>query len=213
MAVLNVTDANFEQVVMMNELPVLLDLYADWCQPCKQLSPLVAELAEELDGKLVVAKVDVERNPMIAQSFQVSSIPMLVVMHQGRPVGHHMGLLDKNGLLKLVEPFLPASASEVKPEELAQLIQVGRAVAVDLRDAVVFGRYRIPGAMNIPASELETRVSELVPSDGRVRVLYGRTGDDAKGIAEALQAKGVQVGFLAGGFLHWEADGLEVERG
>jgi thioredoxin len=191
---------------------VLVDLYADWCQPCKQLSPIVAQVAEELAGKIKAVKVDVDSNPMIAQTFRAQSIPMLLVIAQGRVVQHHVGVLDKPGLLRLLEPVMPRSAAEVRTEELAAWLQQGKALPVDIRDASSYSRYRIPTAIHIPADELASRVSELQPFDGRVRVLYGRS-DEAKAWGEKLQADGVQVGFLAGGFLHWEADGLEVERG
>ena len=213
MPVLSVTDATFEQEVLASELPVLIDLHADWCAPCKQLAPIVAEVAEELAGKLKVVKIDVDHNPAIAQSFRVQSIPMLVVIAGGKVAGHHMGLLDKRGLLELVKPLLPADAAEVNPAELSQLIAAGRAVAIDIRDASAFARYRIPGAQHMPAEDLIDRAKDLSPGDGRLRVLYARSTDDAKDKADKLREQGIDVGFLSGGFLHWEADGLEVERG
>ena len=213
MTVIAVTDATFERDVLGAQLPVLVDLYADWCQPCKQLAPIVAEVAAELEGKLVVAKIDIEASPMVAQAFRVQSIPMLVLVHQGRVVDQQVGAIDKNTLLRMVEPVLPASAAEVKPEELAQLVKARRALPVDVRDEGSFGRYRIPGAVNVPAADARRRAAELAPSDGRLRVLYGRSTDEAKDVAEALRSAGVEVGFLAGGFLHWEADGYEVEHG
>lgn len=212
MPVQSVTDANFEAEVLRSELPVLVDLYADWCQPCKQLSPIVAQLSEELAGKVKVVKVDVDSNPMVAQTFRAQSIPMLLVIAQGKVVEQHMGVLDKPGLLRLLEPVMPRSAAEVRPEELAAWIAQGKAVPIDIRDAASYGRYRIPSALHIPANELASRTEELQPFDGRVRVLYSRS-EEAKDWGEKLQADGVQVGFLSGGFLHWEADGLEVERG
>ncbi|MBT8467266.1 MAG: thiol reductase thioredoxin, partial [Deltaproteobacteria bacterium] len=66
MAVQAVTDATFEAEVLRSELPVLVDLYADWCQPCKQLAPIVAQVADELAGKIKVVNVDVDSNPMVA---------------------------------------------------------------------------------------------------------------------------------------------------
>lgn len=213
MSVLAVTDATFELEVLRSELPVLIDLHADWCQPCKQLSPIVEEVSRELEGKLKVVKIDVDRNPMVAQSFRVQSIPMLVVIADGQVAGHHLGLLSKQQILQLVEPVLPAEASEVKPQELAQLISMKRAVAIDVRDAGAYARYRIPGAKNVPAAQVMERAKELRPTDGRIRVLYARSTDEAKELATKLRDAGVEVGFLAGGFLHWEADGLAVERG
>jgi len=84
---------------------------------------------------------------------------------------------------------------------------------VDVRDERSFGRFHIPGAINVPLEAVVDRVAELAPTDGRLRVLYSRTEDEAKRLAEELGKQGVEVGYLAGGFLHWEADGLEVERG
>lgn len=213
MTVVSVTDTTFEQEVLQSELPVLIDLHADWCQPCKQLSPIVAQVAQELEGKLKVCSIDVDHNPLVAQTFRVQSIPMLVLFHQRQVVAHQMGVVDKQTILRMVEPVLPAEAAEVKPEQLAQLLQAGRAVPVDIRDAASFGRYRIPTAVNVPAERVVDQAAQLAPADGRVRVLYGRAGDEAKELAGKIRDKGVEVGFLAGGFLHWEADGLEVERG
>ncbi len=212
MTVQAVTDATFEAEVLRSELPVLVDLYADWCQPCKQLSPIVAEVAAELQGKLKVCKVDVDSNPVVAQTFRAQSIPMLLLFQGGRLAQHHAGVLDKASLLRFVEAVLPRSAAEVKPEELAAWLAQGKALPVDIRDASSFARYRIPSAIHIPVGELAARVQELQPFDGRVRVLYGRS-DEAKEAVQSLLAQGVQIGFLAGGFLHWEAADLDVERG
>jgi rhodanese-related sulfurtransferase len=176
------------------------------------LSPIVEQVAAELAGKIKAVKVDVDSNPMVAQTFRAQSIPMLLVIAEGRVAQQHVGVLDKPGLLRLLEPVMPRSAAEVRPEELAVWLTQGKALPVDIRDSASYGRYRIPSAIHIPANELATRVEELQPFDGRIRVLYGRS-EEAKDWGEKLQADGVQVGFLAGGFLHWEAAGLEVERG
>jgi thioredoxin 1 len=208
-----VAEQDFEREVLRAGLPVLIDLYADWCQPCKQLTPILEQVAQELSGKLKIVRVDVEKSPMLARSFRVQSIPMLVLIAQGRPVDQVVGLVDKKTLLEMVQPYLPAAADEVTPKDLQQLLKLGRVVPVDVRDASVFGRYRIPGAVNIPKEDVLTRADEFEPRDGRLRVLYGRSTDDAKELAEKLRESGLDVAFLVGGFLHWEADGGEVERG
>ncbi len=214
MSVRQVTDATFEQEVLQADLPVLVDLYADWCGPCKQLSPLVEALARELDGKLKVCKVDVDRNPIVAQSFQVRSIPTLLLFHGGKLVGQKLGLVDQQTLRRMVDPVLPRHAAELKPAELARLLQLGRAVPVDLRDAASYGRLHLPGAVHLPAEEAEERARELMPSDGRVRVLYSRGEDEARDLAERLfERAGVEVGYLAGGLLGWEVEDLPIERG
>lgn len=208
-----VAERDFEREVLRAELPVLVDLYADWCQPCKQLVPILEQLGTELSGKLKIVRVDVEKSPLLARSFRVQSIPMLVLIAQGRPVDQVVGLVDKKALLEMVQPYLPVAADEVAPKELQQLLKLGQVQAVDIREPVAFARYRIPGAINIPKDEILQRARELAPSDGRLRVLYGRTSDDAKELAEKVRNAGTDVAFLAGGFLHWEADGGDVERG
>lgn len=212
MPVIDVHDNDFESQVLRSQLPVLVDLFADWCQPCKALAPILDDIARELEGKLVVARLDVDKNPMVASSLQVQSIPMLILVHEGKLVDQSVGLVDKNALLKMVKPVLPASANEIDTKELFQLLKNNQVQPVDIRDAASFARYRIPQAQNIPAGQLDSRVTELSASDGKIRVLYGRSTEDAKELAEKLLAKGIQVGFLTGGFLHWEADGFEVER-
>lgn len=214
MSVLSVTEATFESEVVRSELPVLVDFYADWCQPCKVQSPILEQLSKELEGKVKFVKVDTDKNPRLAAAFQVQSIPSLFVVHRGEVVvAWDRGLADKKTVLKLLQPVLPRDANELKPAELAELLRQRRVVPVDVREASAFARNRIPGAVNIPASEIESRAAELVPRDGRIRVLYSRSGEEAKELATKLSKQGHQVGFLAGGFLHWEADGLEVERG
>ena len=208
-----VAERDFEREVLRAELPVLVDLYADWCQPCKQLTPILEQIDRELTGKLKIVRIDVEKSPRLAQSFRVQSIPMLVLIAQGRPVDQVVGLVDKKTLLEMVQPYLPASTDEVAPKELQQLVKLGRVVPVDVRDASAYGRYRIPGAVHMPKETVLDHIAELAPRDGRLRVLYGRTSDDAKELAEKVRQAGVDVAFLAGGFLHWEADGGEVERG
>lgn len=213
MSALTVTEATFEQEVLQSELPVLIDFYADWCQPCKVQSPIVEEVARELAGQVKVVKINTEKSPRLAQAFQVQSIPQLFVVQGGEVAAvWDKGVADKKTILKLLQPVLPRSANELKPNELAELIKQRRVVPVDVRDANAYARYRIPTAISIPAAELETRGAELVPSDGRIRILYARS-NEAKELAEKLSKLGHQVGFLAGGFLHWEADNLGVERG
>ncbi|HET8935534.1 MAG TPA: thioredoxin domain-containing protein [Polyangiales bacterium] len=208
-----VSEQDFEREVLRAEVPVLVDLFADWCQPCKQLTPILEQIGNELSGKLKIIRVDVEKSPLLARSFRVQSIPMLVLIAQGRPVDQVVGLVDKKTILEMVQPFLPTAADEIAPKDLQQLIALKRVVPVDVRDAAAFARYRIPGAINLPKEDLLTRARELAPTDGRLRVLYGRTSDDAKSLAEAVRNAGIEVAYLVGGFLHWEADGGEVERG
>ena len=213
MALQLVNDKDFEQQVLRAELPVLVDLYADWCQPCKQIEPILVQLSNELAGKIKFTRVNVDQSPNVARAFRVQSIPMLVLLQGGRPVDQLMGLVDKKAILQMLQPVIPQAPDEVPPQELAALLKTGQVVAVDIRDAHAFGRYRIPAAINLPAAEALERKAELQPTDGRVRVLYGRGSDEARELAAKLREGGVPVAFLVGGFLHWEAEGLPVQRG
>ncbi len=213
MPILSVNEHNFQQEVLQSEVPTLVDLYAEWCQPCKVLEPILEEMAQELSGKLKIVRVDVEKSPILAQSFRVQSIPMLVLFNQGNPVDQVVGLVDKNALMALVKPVLPTNASEIAPKELAALIARGQAVAVDIRDQSAYQRYHIPSALHLDAEGLIQHVDQLSAADGRTRVLYSRSNDQAKELSEQLQSQGINVSYLAGGFLGWEADGLEIERG
>jgi thioredoxin len=205
-----VTDATFEQAVMNERLPVLVDLYADWCAPCRQMAPVIAQLAEELAGRAKVVKIDIDRNPMCAQMFRASSIPMFVALNRGKVIGHQMGAVPKAALLQLLERVLPPDDAEVEPEELARQLVTGNAEAIDVRDPSAYARFRIPGAKNLPVADLDTRKDEL-KGGPKVPVLYGRA-DEAASVARQLRGEGFLVRFLKGGFLAWEAEDLEVER-
>jgi thioredoxin 1 len=78
-----VTDASFAFEVLRADLPVLIDFYADWCGSCQRLDPVLAELAGDYDGRITVAKIDVDRHPATAQRYAVRGIPTLILFHQG----------------------------------------------------------------------------------------------------------------------------------
>lgn len=103
---MNVTNENFESEVKMSELPVLLDFYAEWCQPCQELAPTVAELAEEYKGRIKVCKVDVDEARELALSFGVRSIPTLVLLKQGEAVATLVGTRPKAALTEFINQVL-----------------------------------------------------------------------------------------------------------
>jgi thioredoxin 1/putative thioredoxin len=211
MALATVTDHTFEQEVLQSELPVLVEFSAEWCGPCKTIAPELRALADELKDKARVVTIDVDKSPMIARELRVQSVPTFVVFHQGRPVGGKVGALRRAQLREMMEPFLPRSAGAVKPVELAQLLQRQQAVPVDTREAAVFRRAHLPGAVSMPIDEIETRLAELhmLPA---APVLYCRSGDKTKELAEKFANDGMPVAFLEGGLLGWEASNFELER-
>ena len=100
MSVLVINKENFKEKVLQSEKPVLLDLWATWCGPCKMLSPVVEELAED-HPEITVGKINVDEEPELAQAFQVSSIPMLVLVQDGKVKNVSVGYKRKNQIEQL----------------------------------------------------------------------------------------------------------------
>jgi len=106
MAVLEVTGKNFETEVLKSDLPVLVDFWAEWCGPCKVIGPVVSEIAEELSGKLKVAKVNVDDAQDLAGKYQIMSIPTLLLFKKGEAVEQIVGAVGKEQLLEKINPQL-----------------------------------------------------------------------------------------------------------
>ncbi len=101
-----VTDANFSSTIGKTELPVLLDLWAAWCGPCRLIAPVIEQLAKELSGQALVGKLDVDNNPATASRFGVQSIPTLLILKDGREVDRLIGLQSRDAILKRLGPHL-----------------------------------------------------------------------------------------------------------
>lgn len=102
MQVITVTEKNFEDEVLKSEKTVLIDFYADWCEPCKILSPIVDEVAEE-NEKIKVVKINIDQEENLAVEYQILSIPTLVVIKNGKEVKRSVGVVDKEEILDLVK--------------------------------------------------------------------------------------------------------------
>ncbi len=92
-----ITDQNFNEVVLNADKPVLIDFYADWCGPCKMISPIVSEIAESHD-EIIVGKVNVDENPALTAKFGIMSIPMLAVIKNGEVTAQKVGYCDKESI-------------------------------------------------------------------------------------------------------------------
>ncbi len=103
-----VTDAEFKDKVVEASMPVLVDFWAEWCGPCKALSPIVDELAEEMDGRMEFAKVDVDSSPITAVTYGIRSIPALLIFKGGKPVEQIVGAVPKGHLKQKIEAALAA---------------------------------------------------------------------------------------------------------
>ncbi len=95
---LKITDENFDTEVRESTLPVMVDFYADWCGPCKMMAPLVAQLAEEFDGKCKIGKCNTDENPKLTGEFKVMSIPTFIFFKDGKAVDTVMGAVSKTAL-------------------------------------------------------------------------------------------------------------------
>jgi putative thioredoxin len=123
--IVDVTVETFETEVVRRsmQVPVLVDFWATWCGPCKTLGPILEKVARELAGKLVLAKIDIDKNPEIAELFQIQSVPTVVLMKQGRPVDAFMGAQPEAAVRKLLEKHIPGAA----PDPLAEAAKLEAA--------------------------------------------------------------------------------------
>lgn len=103
-----VTDQNFQTEVLQSKTPVLVDFWAEWCQPCKIIGPIVDELGTEYAGKLSVVKMDVDHNPQIPGTYGIMSIPTLMIFKDGQPVKSVVGAQGKEVLKQNIDEVLGA---------------------------------------------------------------------------------------------------------
>ena len=100
MSVLNITEENFNEEVMQSQVPVIIDFYADWCGPCKMMSPVVDEISKELAEKAKVGKINVDENQDLAVQYGVMSIPTIIIFKEGKATKTFVGVRDKDEIMK-----------------------------------------------------------------------------------------------------------------
>lgn len=122
--VINVTMATFQQEVMQRslEVPVVIDFWAPWCQPCQQLAPVLEKLATEFAGKFILAKVNTDEEPNIAQAFGVQSLPTVIAFANGQPIDSFQGMMTEEQVRQWLTPVMPSPA-QVLAREAAALVE------------------------------------------------------------------------------------------
>lgn len=104
-----VSDENFETEVLKSDIPILVDFWAEWCQPCKMISPILEEIAEKYAGRIKVFKLNVDKNAQIPTKYNVRGIPSLLIFHKGKTVNRKVGALNKSQLTDFLDENLQSS--------------------------------------------------------------------------------------------------------
>ncbi len=206
-----VTEQDFEQQVLMSELPVVVEFFRAQSNMSKTVAPEVEGAAQDLEGKALFCRVDVDRSPRIVAALRVQGIPSFAVFVRGRPVAMKSDVIRRKAIVDMVEPFLPRAEGAFTAPELAAAIAEQAIIPVDIREAAPFARAHIPSAVSFPLEEIRGRLAELHMLQAPI-CLYCRTGKDSKELALELSEDLPQIGYLEGGFLAWEAEQLPIER-
>jgi len=103
MSIIEVTDRSFETDVIESDVPVLVDFWAEWCGPCKMIGPLLESIAEEYEGKITVAKMDVDSNQEMPAKYGVRGIPTLIIVDKGQVAATKVGALSKSQLTEFID--------------------------------------------------------------------------------------------------------------
>jgi putative thioredoxin len=150
----DVTEATFEAeiVARSHEVPVIVDLWADWCGPCKALTPILEKVIDETDGQVVLAKVDIDANPRLAESFNVQSIPAVFAIRDGKIAGSFIGAQPEPAVRDFIQQVLPSADEQL----VADLMDAGDEVALQQALAAVPGH---------PAATVA--LAELYAAEGR----------------------------------------------
>lgn len=183
----DVTEADFEEKVVKksHEVPVVVDLWAPWCGPCKSLGPILERLIGERNGQVMLAKINTDEEQNLAAQFQVSSIPMVIAFRKGQPVLEFMGLLPENQIVDFLDRLAPSEA-EKSAETAAQLEKTNPAEAERLyRSALKSDPKQEPATIGLARLLVEQK------KDDEATDLLDRIGSGGAFGAEADQLRAI----------------------
>lgn len=167
MAYIDVTDATFETEVLAksSEVPVVIDLWAEWCGPCRTLGPILEKVIDGTGGKVVLAKVDVDANPAVSNAFKVQSIPAVYAMKDGAVVDGFMGAYPESAVQEFVDKLLPTESENQVGELLAAGDEASLRMALAMDPAnedviVALGELLVADGAAEEALELLKRIPE-----------------------------------------------------
>ena len=209
MPTIEITKENFEIEIVTAPHPVLVDFWAPWCAPCRQLAPILEELSEEVEGHLKIAKIDTDAHPKLGRVFRIQSLPTMILMRGGKAQDVIQGALPKDQLMAKIKEWIPSLVGpEISAADLETVLKDGiPALIFDIRPDGQFARSHILGSKCVKEDDLEEKVEE---AKNAPIILICRTGEESQKQAIALNKKGFPVRALVKGLLEWESDGYDT---
>lgn len=196
---IDVTDATFpaEVVERSKQHPVVIDLWAEWCGPCKQLGPLLEKVVDETEGKVVLAKVDVDSNPQVAQAFQVQGIPAVYAMHGGKVVDHFVGAQPEAAVRAFVSGLLPTEEEDAVGQLVAAGDEASLRAALELEPGHAGAVVALADLLVVRGAESDVAEAlallERIPESAETRrvAALARVGADAHRIDVSAELDGL----------------------
>jgi putative thioredoxin len=192
----DVTDATFEQAVVARsaEVPVVVDLWAPWCGPCKTLGPIIERVVDQTDGAVELAKVNVDENPQVAASFQVQSIPAVYALRDGKVVDGFVGALPEAQVAEFVARLAPqpteadrlAAAGDEASLRQALELQPDHPGAVAGLAALLIAQGEPDAALDLLARVPETPEVRALAAEARLAGQQVAVGDDVTALLDGL---------------------------